>query len=94
MEQLCENCSHYRETMKFYGMDCVICELTNVIMANESAQSCGFYNKDMSSEWICFNCKHFIGGSDWGLACAKHYHSLPKALSEMCEDGELKDVNN
>lgn len=94
MEQLCENCIHYRETINFYGKDCITCELTNTIMVNESAKSCGFYNKDISNERICFNCKHFAGGSDWGLACAKHYHSLPRALTEMCEDGELKDINN
>ena len=45
--------------------------------------------EDMSEEDICFNCKHFIGGGDWGLACAKHYHRLPRALDKMCEDGEF-----
>lgn len=94
MEQLCENCSHYKGTFEFYGTNSITCELTNTIMVNESARNCGFYNKDMSNERICFNCKHFAGGSDWGLACAKHYYKLPRALTKMCKDGEWKDVNN
>lgn len=94
MSRLCEDCFHHRKTIILYGKDCATCELTNAIMVNETAQSCGLYNKDISNERICFNCKHFIGGADWGLACAKHYHSLPRALTEMCDDAEWKDVNN
>ena len=89
MDKLCENCSHFKENVVFCNRNCVVCELTNTIMVNESAQSCNLYNKDMSEEDICFNCKHFIGGGDWGLACAKHYHRLPRALDKMCEDGEF-----
>ena len=46
--------------------------------------------KDLSQEDICFACQHFGGGGDWGLACHKHYHRLPEALSPKCEDFERK----
>ena len=47
-------------------------------------------NKDLSNEPICYNCKHYLGGGDWGLSCAKHYHVLTEALHEICEDFEKK----
>lgn len=89
MNKLCENCNHYKESFEFRGRNCIACELTNNIIVNEHAEKCSFYNKDMSEEDICFNCKHFIGGGDWGLSCAKHYHKLTEALNKMCEDAEV-----
>lgn len=91
MDRLCENCSHFVQFLNIGNWtECIQCELTNQVIMNQGAGSCNLYNKDLSEEDICFNCKYFLGGGDWGLACAKHYHSLPVALDRMCEDGEWK----
>ena len=92
MDRRCENCSHFRNNFTIGSRtDCVQCELTNRIMVSKSAETCNLYNRDLSEEDICFNCRHFLGGGDWGLACAKHYHSLPKALDKMCGDAEWRE---
>ena len=91
VKRKCEECSHF---VHFFNIgnwtECVQCELTNRVIMNYGAETCDLYNKDISEEDICFNCKHFLGGGDWGLACSKHYHSLPHALDKMCKDGEFK----
>lgn len=92
MNRRCEDCSHFICFFRIGQISAyVYCELTNQVLMNQKAETCDLYNKDVSEETICFNCKHFLGGSDWGLACSKHYHSLPRALDEMCEDGEFRE---
>ena len=87
----CEECLHFICNTMISGIQCVRCELTNTIMVSKSAETCKLYNRDISDQLVCFNCKHFLGGSDWGLACSKHYHMLPHALDDMCEDAEWRN---
>ena len=92
MDKKCENCSHFLSNdFMIGGIQCVQCELTNTIMVSKSAETCKFYNRDISDLLVCFNCKYFGGGADWGLACSKHYHMLPQALDDMCEDAEWRN---
>ena len=40
---------------------------------------------------ICYNCKHWIGGGDWGLSCAKNYYNCStNGFDEVCEQFERK----
>ena len=65
------------------------CELTRLVITNvDDFVKCEYWNKDLSREKICLNCKHFIGGGDWGLSCAKDYYRLSNALSTACDDFE------
>lgn len=86
----CENCIHFSEHFNIGKQECVACELTSRVLKSKNAETCKLYNVDISEETVCFNCKYFLGGGDWGLACSKDYYSLPKALDQMCEDGEFK----
>lgn len=88
----CESCCHKTGTTNFCGITTVRCALTNAIINENDVkiQGCPNYNKDLSNARICLNCKSFLGGGDWGLACNKHYHKLPKALSVACEDFNKK----
>ena len=64
------------------------CEvLRNYLLSYEKVKElgCEHYNKDYSQEKICLNCASYLGGGDWGLACSTHYHRLPTALTEACE---------
>lgn len=40
---------------------------------------------------ICFNCKYWLGGGDWGLSCEKDYHNCStNGFDEACELFERK----
>lgn len=90
MSKRCEDCSHFQYDYTMWEHQCIKCELTNTILKAESAETCKLYNKDLSEYDICVNCKYFGGGGDWGLACAKHYHRLPHALDDACDDMERR----
>ena len=83
----CRDCKYYQGDVKIMGRIGFQCALTRKIIFSEL---CNFINKDLSNMKICYNCKHYLGGGDWGLSCAKHYHVLTEALHEGCEDFEKK----
>jgi len=89
MSNRCKDCCHFSSYFVIGEKQCVRCDLTNTILVDKAAENCGLYNVNLDGQPICFNCKHFGGGCDWGLACRKHYHALPKALDHMCADGEF-----
>lgn len=66
------------------------CVLSQCIFSTNQAHDCPWYDKDLDDEMICFNCKHFLGGSDWGLACEKHYNRLPRFDSATCDKFERR----
>ena len=73
--------------LKDVNLPTVMCKLyTNTYLYRHKTDDCKYYNKDMSKAKICLNCKHYIGGGDWGLGCHKDYHRLPNALDEACND--------
>ena len=84
----CENCMYFTGKEEAWGQTIYQCALTNAIL---TGKPCDLYNIDISKWKICYNCKHFLGGGDWGLACAKHYRYLPEALTKACEDMERKE---
>ena len=87
----CQSCKYYKYRVESFGdVNAVVCDLTDVIVNGDKACDCKLYNKDISSYNICYNCKHFLGGSDWGLSCAKEYNRLTDALKPACNDFEGK----
>ncbi len=81
----CEGCTHCRQIYALgKGMACD-CRLTRAILL---PFGCSLKGKDISGERVCVNCRHFLGGGDWGLSCSKEYHRLVDALDEACEDFE------
>ena len=41
---------------------------------------------------ICYNCKHWIGGGDWGLSCKKDYYNCStNGFNEGCKDFERRN---
>ena len=82
-EESCSGCKYFSGNANFAGKIVYLCCLTNHIL---DGHPCEFFNADLSDEKICFNCKYFLGGGDWGLACSKHYHYLPEALSKACDN--------
>ena len=87
----CKGCRYYQGKIEILNKTFHRCALSKTVVNGEK---CPLYNEDLSNMKICYNCKHYLGGSDWGLSCAKHYHVLTEALHEVCEDFSRKDNKN
>ena len=90
----CKDCKYAQDSgYEIAGIKCCTCALTRRVM-NENAESeCNCYNRDLSEYDICYNCKYYIGGGDWGLFCSHKdmYHHLGKFSDEPCERYEKKE---
>ena len=87
----CRDCKYSNnETYVFAGKECCTCSLTRRVMNANAESECNCFNRDLSEYDICYNCKYYIGGGDWGLFCEKHYHHLGKFSDEPCKDYEKK----
>lgn len=82
----CENCIHSESSAFTHnGFNYVVCTLTREVMKTDVVCNC--YNRDLSEYDICYNCKYYIGGGDWGLFCSHKdmYHHLGKFSDEPCK---------
>lgn len=61
------------------------CEITNGSRKHCTITS----DKEVENMNICYNCKHWIGGGDWGLSCRKDYYiASTNGFDEACEKFE------
>lgn len=72
--------------MKDKLIEVCCCELTRTCMEPDVEHDCGCFNADLSEYDICYNCKYYRGGGDWGLFCSHEnmYHHLGKFNDEPC----------
>ena len=89
-EQNCKDCLNHRDIGGEYPLRC---QLTNVLLRQDgsSGKTCNYYNVDVSHMPVCINCKHFLGGGDWGLSCAKDYYTIAEPLDKICDKFERKE---
>jgi hypothetical protein len=68
------------------------CTLTRNVTDADKEHDCKCYNRDLSEYDICYNCKYYRGGGDWGLFCSHKdmYHHLGKFSDDPCEKYEKK----
>lgn len=84
----CENCRFNKEMD--YGIVKNICKITNVRNRTDCSLSS---DEDVNKMEICFNCKHWFGGGDWGLSCAVDYYNCSSnGFERACEKFERKSV--
>lgn len=83
----CKGCNYYQGKTEILTKTFHSCALSTTLVNGEI---CTLFNADLSNKKICYNCKYYLGGYDWGLSCAKHYHVLTEALHEGCKDFEKK----
>lgn len=78
----CAKCRYIQRSI--YGYGC--CELTRAVVNPEKEHECPYHNKDLSGYDICYNCRYYGGGGDWGLFCShpEQYHHLGKFDDEPC----------
>ena len=83
----CNNCKYLKEEVGWSTVN--VCRITSRV----NPISCGIENdEDIQDMSICYNCKHWYGGGDWGLSCAKNYYDCSSdGFREACNKFERKE---
>lgn len=83
----CKDCKYAQDGgYAIAGMKYCTCTLTRRVKNENTESECNCFNRDLSGYDICYNCKYYIGGGDWGLFCSHSdmYHHLGKFSDEPC----------
>ena len=89
----CKDCKYAVDGIyKIYDIDCCTCSLTRMVMNVNAESNCNCFNRDLSKFDMCYNCKYYIGGGDWGLFCSHEdmYQHLGKFCDAPCKRYERK----
>ena len=82
----CKYCeiSNFKFQGKSYSNAC--CLLSHRVIKPNIEHNCKCFNIDLSEYDICYNCKYYGGGGDWGLFCShkEMYHHLGKFNDDPC----------
>lgn len=89
MNKSCASC-FYMKQHKGFGKPFNVCELSNRVLGRDIGSTCEYYNK------ICLlknvlQLQAFLGGTDWGLSCAKQYNVIVRGLDKACDLYEAKE---
>ena len=70
---------------KIYETCC--CGLSRVVTLPDGEGNCTCFNRDLSKYDICYNCRYYRGGGDWGLFCSHKdmYHHLGRFDDDPCD---------
>ena len=88
---ICKDCKYNQTYVDLKGIEFNMCSITHIAYI----VSCGLENDELVKDMdICFNCKYWIGGGDWGLSCQKNYYNCStngfgKACEEFCRRNKL-----
>jgi len=87
----CKDCKYYKvDSFTFNGKKYTnrMCEITHLC----NTKSCNAESYEhIENANICFNCKYWHGGGDWGLSCEKNYYNCSaNGFDEVCEQFERK----
>ena len=89
----CKDCKYAEgSNYKIQNIDCCTCSLTRRVMNANAESECNCFNRDLSGYDICYNCKYYGGGGDWGLFCFHKdmYHHLGKFCDVPCKRYERR----
>lgn len=84
----CENCKYYKDDHNDFFRT-IMC----LISHRWQPKSCTYITSDeeVKDMNICFNCKYWLGGGDWGLSCEKDYYNCSaNGFDEACEQFERR----
>ena len=84
----CKDCKYLAEEHGWFtGTACKITYRVNPTSCDISSDE---YVENMD---ICYNCKHWYGGGDWGLSCAKDYYNCScNGFDRACDKFESKHI--
>ena len=89
----CKDCKYAVDGIyKIYDIDCCTCSLTRMVMNANAESNCNCFNRDLSKFDMCYNCKYYIGGGDWGMFCSHKdmYQHLGEFSDAPCKRYERK----
>ena len=91
----CRNCKYCHignMQTKEKSVEIGCCSLTHHVIKPDVESDCKCFNKDLSEYDICYNCKYYGGGGDWGLFCSHKdmYHHLGKFSDAPCKRYERR----
>lgn len=99
MVSICKDCM-YSDPFEIKNKDgttkeYLCCTLSNRVLPMDAHGNCGCFNVDLSEYDICYNCKYYGGGNDWGLFCSHKdmYHHLGNFNDVPCERYEKRKVD-
>lgn len=90
----CKECKYHNiSNFDFNGNTYIIqsCKITNA----SNSKSCTYIKNDSEVKEmnICYNCKYWIGGGDWGLSCRKNYYNCnSNGFEKACEQFDRKSI--
>ncbi len=86
---MCKDCKYKQTYVDLKGIEFNVCSITNI----GYIVSCRLKNDELVKDMdICFNCKYWIGGGDWGLSCQKNYYNCSNnGFDKTCEEFCRKD---
>lgn len=92
----CRDCKYVQISeyqTKGKTVEMALCTLTRTVMNPDAEGDCDCFNRDLSDYDICYNCKYYRGGGDWGLFCSHRdmYHHLGKFNDNPCKYYEKGD---
>lgn len=89
----CQYCQQSSYEIKGEQVNAACCALSNYVVKADKEHNCSLHNKDLSEYDICYNCKYYGGGGDWGLFCSHKgmYHHLGKFSDDPCDYYEKKN---
>ena len=75
----CKHCKYYNNYKR-------MCKITYTAHTNSCSIDSDENVKNMD---ICYNCKHWVGGGDFGLSCRKDYYiATSNGFRAVCEKFE------
>ena len=85
--ETCQYCQQFSYEIKGKQVNMACCTLSNYVVKADKEHNCTLHNKDLSGYDICYNCKYYRGGGDWGLFCSHKdmYHHLGKFSDDPCD---------
>ena len=82
----CKNCKYYKDDHNEFFRT-MMCKISHIW----KPESCDYITSDgeVDNMEICYNCKSWLGGGDFGLSCQKkYYHCSANGFDEACEQFE------
>lgn len=82
----CINCKYFWMGSETFPHD--VCDITHIC----NPKSCNLASdEEVKSMDICYNCKYWYGGGDWGLSCEKNYYNCSaNGFDKACDQFERK----
>lgn len=84
----CKNCQYYIDDHNEFFRT-MMCSISH----RWKPESCDYIvdDEEVENMNICYSCKYWLGGGDWGLSCQKDYYNCSaNGFDKACDKFERK----